>query len=136
MPCLQVIQLKQRECDFVELLDFYNAIGENYDLLLSRLLSSDRIEKYLTIFFSENSIEDLKTWIINNDFQSAINTAHTLKGVTATLGFDHLASDICGLHGVLKNNETEKAGILCQQIVEEYERIYKLWCIHIKDGVS
>ena len=121
---------------FWELMDFYNAIGENYDLLLSRLLSSDRIEKYLTIFFSENSIEDLKTWIINNDFQSAINTAHTLKGVTATLGFDHLASDICGLHGVLKNNESEKAGILCQQIVEEYERIYKLWCIHIKDGVS
>ncbi len=120
----------------MELLDFYNAIGDNYDLLLSRLLSSDRIEKYLTIFFSENSIEDLKTWIINNDFQSAINTAHTLKGVTATLGFDHLSSDICGLHGVLKNNETEKAGILCQQIVEEYERIYKLWCIHIKDGVS
>jgi HPt (histidine-containing phosphotransfer) domain-containing protein len=117
-------------------MDFYNAIGENYDLLLSRLLSSDRIEKYLTIFFSENSIEDLKTWIINNDFQSAINTAHTLKGVTATLGFDHLSSDICGLHGVLKKNETEKAGILCQQIVEEYERIYKLWCIHIKDGVS
>ena len=120
----------------MELKDFYNAIGENYNRLLSRLLSSDRIEKYLTIFFSENSIEDLKTWIINNDFQSAINTAHTLKGVTATLGFDHLSSDICGLHGVLKNNETEKAGILCQQIVEEYERIYKLWCIHIKDGVS
>ena len=118
----------------MELMDFYNAIGENYDLLLSRLLSSDRIEKYLTIFFSENSIEDLKTWIINNDFQSAINTAHTLKGVTATLGFDHLASDICGLHGVLKNNESEKAGILCQQIVEEYERIYKLWYnIHSKD---
>ena len=118
----------------MELMDFYNAIGENYDLLLSRLLSSDRIEKYLTIFFSENSIEDLKTWIINNDFQSAINTAHTLKGVTATLGFDHLSSDICGLHGVLKNNESEKAGILCQQIVEEYERIYKLWYnIHSKD---
>ena len=120
----------------MELMDFYNAIGENYDLLLSRLLSSDRIEKYLTIFFSENSIEDLKTQVINNDFQSAINTAHTLKGVTATLGFDHLSSDICGLHGVLKNNESEKAGILCQQIVEEYERIYKLWCIHSKDGVS
>lgn len=120
----------------MELMDFYNAIGENYDLLLSRLLSSDRIEKYLTIFFSENSIADLKNQIINNEFQSAINTAHTLKGVTATLGFDHLASDICGLHGVLKNNESEKAGILCQKIVEEYERIYKLWCnIHSKDGV-
>jgi len=104
----------------VKLMDFYNAIGENYDLLLSRLLSS----------------ADLKKQIINNEFQSAINTAHTLKGVTATLGFDHLASDICGLHGVLKNNESEKAGILCQQIVEEYGRIYKLWCnIHSKDGV-
>ena len=121
----------------MELMDFYNAIGENSDLLLSRLLSSDRIEKYLTIFFSENSIEDLKTQVINNDFQSAINTAHTLKGVTSTLGFDRLASDICVIHGVLKNNETEKAGILCQKIVEEYERIYKLWCnIHSKDGVS
>ena len=111
----------------MELMDFYNAIGENYDLLLSRLLSSERIEKYLTIFFSENSIADLKNQIINNEFQSAINTAHTLKGVTATLGFDHLASDICGLHGVLKNNETEKAGILCQKIVEEYAHIYNLW---------
>jgi len=92
----------------VELMDFYNAIGENYDLLLSRLLSSDRIEKYLTIFFSENSIADLKNQIINNEFQSAINTAHTLKGVTATLGFDHLASDICGLHGVLKKMKVKK----------------------------
>ncbi|MBQ6212419.1 MAG: Hpt domain-containing protein [Ruminococcus sp.] len=120
----------------MELKDYYKAIGENYDLLLNRLLSSERIEKYLGIFFSDNEVYDLKAQIINNDFKSAINTAHTLKGVTATLGFDHLASDICGLHGVLKKNETEKAGILCQQIVEEYERIYKLWCIHIKDGVS
>ena len=114
----------------MELKDFNNAIGENYDRLLSRLLSSDRIEKYLTIFFSDNNIEDLKTQINNNDFQSAIITAHSLKGVTSTLGFEHLASVICDLHGALKNNETEKIGILCQRIVEEYERIYKLWCIH------
>ena len=120
----------------MELKDFYNAIGENYDLLLSRLLSSDRIEKYLTLFFSDNIIEDMKTQIHNKDYMSAITTAHTLKGVTATLGFDRLASDICELHGALKNNEAENAGILCQQIVDEYERIYKLWCdMHSKAGV-
>lgn len=112
----------------MELRDFYDEICESYDMLLRRLLSSERIEKYLKMFFDDNSIDDLKTQIINNDFESAINTAHTLKGVTATLGFEHLAADICELHGVLKNNDTEKADILCRNIMEEYERIYKLWC--------
>ena len=121
----------------MKLKDYYKAIGENYDLLLNRLLSSERIEKYLGIFFSDNEVYDLKAQIINNDFQSAINTAHTLKGVTATLGFDHLASDICKLHGVLKNNDNEKADILLRHIVEEYERIYNLWfSIHDKVGVQ
>lgn len=112
----------------MKLKNFYDKIGENYDLLLSRLLSSERIEKYLTIFFDDNNIRDLKMQILSNDIQSAINTAHTLKGVTATLGFDHLAAEICELHGALKNNENELADELCRQVVKEYEIIYNEWC--------
>ena len=111
----------------MELKDFYNTIGESYDLVHGRLLSPERIEKYLTIFFSDNNIENLKTQVFSHDMQSAMDTAHTLKGVTATLGFDHLADTICRLHGVLKNNEAEKAEVLCRQIMEEYETICKEW---------
>ena len=118
----------QRECDLMNLRDFYHATGEDYDLLLSRLLSAERIEKYLTVFFADNPMEDLKTQIRHDDMQSAIVTAHTLKGVTATLGFYHLAADICQLHGLLKKNEPEKAEALCRQIAEAYERIHQLWC--------
>ncbi|WP_295092768.1 Hpt domain-containing protein [Ruminococcus sp.] len=119
----------------MELKNFYNKIGENYDLLLSRLLSSERIEKYLTIFFDDNNICDLKMQILSNDIQSAINTAHTLKGVTATLGFDNLAAEICELHEALKNNENEQADELCRQVVKEYEIIYNEWC-NIKNTLT
>lgn len=117
-----------RECDCMKLREFYHVIGEDYDLLLSRLLSSERIETYLTVFFDDNNMEELKEQICHNQMQLAIVTAHTLKGVTATLGFEHLATDLCELHGLLKKNETEKAEVLCQHIAEAYEHIHQLWC--------
>lgn len=111
----------------MELKAFYSSIGEDYDTVYRRLLSAERTEKYLTHFFQSNSIADLSRQISDNDIDQALNTAHSLKGVIATLGFDHLADTICRLHGVLKNNETEKAGELCCRVMEEYETICREW---------
>ena len=111
----------------MDLQAFYDNIGEDYELIFRRLLSAERIEKYLSIFFNDNNMDDLKTQIFGNDMQSALNTSHSLKGVTATLGFEHFADNISTLHGLLKNNETDKAKDVCQQILKEYEIIYNVY---------
>lgn len=107
--------------------EFYNTLDENYDSILDRLISPDRIEKYLNIFFNDNSIGNLKQQIENKDFEIAKNTAHTLKGAISTLGIDRLVSVISKLQTALENNEAEQANDLFQSFEEEYERIFHIW---------
>ena len=110
-----------------EMKEFYNNIGENYEPVYKRLLSSERIEKFLSHFFEENNISELKQQLSDNDRASALNTAHSLKGVISTLGINALVEMICGVHEALKNNESEKAETLCRQLLEKYDSVYKIW---------
>lgn len=106
---------------------FYGAIGENYEAVYRRLLSSERIEKYLSRFFQQNQIEDLQQQMKAQDFAAAMNSAHILKGVASTLGLDGVTGTVCELHTALKENRADEATALLCELLTGYETVVSEW---------
>lgn len=82
----------------MELKDFFEKVGGNYDEVIGRLRKDSLITKYLGLFGSDDSFANLKAAIASKDWQAGFAASHTLKGLAANLGLENLraaASDIC-----------------------------------------
>ena len=73
------------------LTDFYAAIGSDYDEVLSRLPSEEILAKFLPRFPEDPTYDALKKAQAQHDVAAAFLAAHTLKGVSASLGLQQLA---------------------------------------------
>ena len=71
--------------------DFYAAIGSDYDEVLSRLPSEEILAKFLPRFPEDPTYDALKKAQAQHDIAAAFLAAHTLKGVSASLGLQQLA---------------------------------------------
>ena len=71
--------------------DFYAAIGSDYDEVLSRLPSEEILAKFLPRFPEDPTYDALKKAQAQHDVAAAFLAAHTLKGVSASLGLQQLA---------------------------------------------
>ena len=71
--------------------DFYAAIGSDYDEVLSRLPSAEILAKFLPRFPEDPTYDALKKAQAQHDVAAAFLAAHTLKGVSASLGLQQLA---------------------------------------------
>ncbi len=77
--------------------EFYDFIGENYNEVLGRLRVESRIIKYVTKFPADESFKLLRRALIDKNYQEAFRAAHTMKGICLNLGFMKLyniSSDI------------------------------------------
>ncbi len=75
----------------MSLSEFYSSLGESLEEVLGRLGMESRIIKYLGLFMSDPSFNELKEAFANNDAKTAFRAAHTLKGVAANLGLNTLS---------------------------------------------
>lgn len=71
--------------------EFFTAIGSDYDEVLSRLLSEEILIKFLPRFPEDPTYDALKKAQTQHDIAAAFLAAHTLKGVSASLGLQQLA---------------------------------------------
>lgn len=72
--------------------EFYSSIGESLEEVIERLRMESRVVKYLGLFLSDPSFNELKDAFAANDVKTAFRAAHTLKGVAANLGLNKLSS--------------------------------------------
>lgn len=71
--------------------ELYTTFGGDYDETLRRLLSEAFVKKYVLKFPSDQTYADLLRARKAKDINAAFTAAHTLKGITSTLGFKDLA---------------------------------------------
>ena len=102
----------------------YETMGENYDEVLSRLMSSDRIAKYLQKFAEANDIEKLEKTLAEKDWETAFRNAHNMKGLSLNLGFGKLRQSSDTLCEALRGGEpTEDIAPLLAKVQEDYENV-------------
>lgn len=98
----------------------YAAMGGDYEGVMCRLLSEERVKKYLLKFLNDRSFDTLQTAMAEADREEAFRMAHTLKGVSQNLGFTSLFVSSDALTEALRNEMREDAGALFCKVEADY----------------
>ena len=78
----------------MNVMDFYKAINGDYDEIKRNLISEEIIEELVLDFLEDTSFTSLKKAFEAGDVNTAFLAAHTLKGVSASLGFKCLSAPV------------------------------------------
>lgn len=70
--------------------EFYEKVGGSFSEVLGRLMTRERVEKYVKRFLSDRSFAELSDGYERQDWNAVFLAAHTMKGVCGTLGFKNL----------------------------------------------
>lgn len=73
-----------------EIQDAYEKIGADYNDVVRRLTSEALVVRFVGKFLQDNSFENLRTALANNDVNGAFLASHTLKGIAQNMGFSNL----------------------------------------------
>ncbi len=103
--------------------EVYKQINGDYENVISRLATEERVEKYLRRFLETTDFADLKEAVTRDDWEKAFLAVHTLKGMALNLGFSNLAkysSDLTEeLRGGLKSESAARN--YYSKVSEEYK---------------
>ena len=80
----------------------YEIMKGDYDDVLSRLRSDDRIKKFLLKVVSDPSFTQLCNALEKRDMEEAFRAAHTLKGVSKNMSLTNLAYSASNLTEALR----------------------------------
>ncbi|MDO5377809.1 MAG: Hpt domain-containing protein [Clostridia bacterium] len=69
---------------------FYAAIGGNFEGMMARMRSRERVLRFVRRFPMDGSFALLESSLEKGEEREAFRAAHTLKGVCQNLGFDRL----------------------------------------------
>lgn len=82
----------------MELSEFYTRVGGDYAEVKSRLMTDDRIRKYLKKFPNTGDYENLQKALSDEAWTDAFRFSHNLKGMCLNLGLMNLftpSSELC-----------------------------------------
>lgn len=86
----------------MNLREIYNMMGGDYDDVLERLMSEERIVKYLNKFKENTDYADLVRTLGDKDFETAFRHSHNLKGMCLNLGMTQLYQSSSALCEILR----------------------------------
>lgn len=107
---------------------FYSSVDGDYEGVKARLLTDERILKFVNLFFADPTYETLVSTLEAGDMKEAFRAAHTMKGVARDLGLTKLADPASDLADALRPNDEgipacpEKAEALMAQVSVAYEQ--------------
>ena len=106
---------------------FYEKIGGNYADTMSRLMTEERVLRFVRKFPADESFNALKDALARGVVEEAFRAAHTLKGVAQNLGFTALYEKASAVTEVLRGGSLEVAALM-----PDLESVYRLTV----DGIS
>ena len=106
---------------------FYEKIGGDYADTVSRLMTEERILRFVRKFPADDSFNNLKDALFRSSQEEAFRAAHTLKGVAQNLGFTALYEKASAVTEVLRGGSLDVTALM-----PELESVYRLTV----DGIS
>ena len=100
---------------------FYEKIGGDFADTLSRLMTEERILRFVRKFPADESFGLLKDALARKSQEEAFRAAHTLKGVAQNLGFTTLYEKSSAVTEILRGGSLE-----VDALMPELESIYRL----------
>lgn len=104
--------------------NFYQIIEGDYEGTISRLLTEERIRKYVLRFLDVEDYKQLIEAYEKQNWEEAFRSVHNLKGVSLNLGFSKLAESSSKLCEALRHGApTIDTKPLLENVTKDY---YKL----------
>lgn len=104
----------------MNLKDCFDTFGGDYNSVMGRLLTEERVKKFLLMFLKDTSFNELENAMQNKDYDSAFRAAHTLKGVCSNLGIDKLGKSASEITEALRAKDYDTACTLLPNVTEIY----------------
>lgn len=104
----------------MNLKECFDTFGGSYNDVMARLLTEERVKKFLLMFLKDTSFTELEAAIKNEDYNSAFRAAHTLKGICANLGIDKLGNAASEITEALRAGDGAAANALFPAVSEYY----------------
>lgn len=102
----------------------YEKMGGNYAEVIDRLMSEERVAKYLGKFLESSDFDNMLRGLEGKDYELAFRSVHNLKGMSLNLSFTplHRTSDI--LCEALRGGEPKEdiSGML-EDVKQSYARV-------------
>ena len=96
------------------LAEFFPSIGSSAQPVLRRLGGEERVRRYLLRFAEDPTYAALIAAAERGDGEGAFRAAHTLKGLSATLGLDTLYTAASALTEQLRGGGTPDPDLLAE----------------------
>ena len=94
----------------------YEAIGGDYNDIMSRLKTEERVKKFAGMFLKEKCYQTLVQTIEEGNQEEAFRAAHTLKGVCQNIHSSFAITES------LRGSNMDEAKTLLEQVTKDYER--------------
>ncbi len=102
----------------------YDQMGANYQDVISRLMTEERVKKYITKFFSKNVMASLTAAVQEKNYEQVFLHSHNMKGVCLNLGLTPLTASSSALCEAVRGGEPKQdIGPLFEQVQSDYDRI-------------
>lgn len=99
-------------------------IGFDYNQVLNRFCNNEALmNKFIKKFLQDENYSQLIEAVKAGDYPMVERTAHTLKGVSANLGFDHLFQHCNQMVVDVREKGYEKLEADLKEIVAAYEQV-------------
>lgn len=106
--------------------EFYQAVGGNYDNVLICLGKEERIRKFVRKFPESDTVVQIKDALNKKDYESAFREAHNLKGMSINIGLVNLNKVSSDLTESLRNGPKGNVNELFQKVESEYKHTCEL----------
>lgn len=100
----------------------YEAIGGDYNEIMSRLRTEERVKKFAGMFLKEECYNTLVQTLKDQNLDEAFRAAHTLKGVCQNMSFTTLFKSSYEITEALRARNLDEANKLLGQVTQDYER--------------
>lgn len=103
----------------------YQKLGGDFEQVEKRLPSVSLVKRFITKFLDDQSFSELCCAMQSGQPAEAFRAAHTLKGVSANLGFGRLLTSAAKLTELLRS-ETDSIPEGAVSLLEEVKRDYEV----------
>lgn len=103
--------------------EFYDEVGGDYNEIMSRLRTEDRIRKFAGMFTRDESYKTLVQSIDDGNVEEAFRAAHTMKGMCQNMAFTRLYQSSHEITEVLRGKDLDSAKQMLDVVTNDYNTV-------------
>lgn len=103
--------------------EFYEEVGGDYNDIVTRLKTEDRIIKFAGMFARDESYKTLVEALDAQDVDTAFRAAHTMKGMCQNMAFTRLLRSSQEITELLRAKDLESAKDMLPKVTEDYNLV-------------